>query len=1049
MSSVVTQSLLGQPPEVVQATLGTVQHHQPNPDNQTDLYVFGAGYLRGVFPVQTTGIIGIFRNNLCIALKIVFSKVDPRYDRFIYNREIASRLFERVIGNDYADWQELEAEPRGNTTIHYVYCMGHRTATTWDADALDHTLASDVSIFLDNRCGASDRADLTQPIALVSQTSAGQAFLRRPTAGAVKPMEPVKATDGASFSDLSGNPYEAEVLQAAYTYRVVTGYPDGSFRPAAAVNREQGVAMLISTLQQMAVDGGAIALPPLVTEPPFADVPTEHPSAPAFTLAKTLGLIFGDDDQNVYPEAAMNRAEFIAMVYNGLQAVVELNYGPSQTAAEVIEPVTARGPFADIAGHWSEAIVREMATYGIASPLYEIGSAFGPEEPLRRDYAAAILVRLIEVPRSGVPGAPGRPTQAAVFSDIGTDPYKDEILRAANQHGLVPSADDKTFHPTDALSREQAVAMLVHALQTLVTEPEALKLPTTLSDPPPYLDVTAGVNATKIQFAKQAGLIGDDDGYFRPLDKISRAQLLDLIHRGLEFVVQANFGRAVPLAEALVLPDSAPLPFTDIPDGHPVQGLLPLLTQAGIATPYGETGTEFKPDQPTQRNYGAAALVRLVEMQFAPVPEAPPTPAITFTDLKGSPYSDAILRAANQYKLVAGYEDGSFKPTSPVSREQAVALLVAALKQKVANPAAVLVPDHLTQPPFSDLDLNRWSAPRLHFARRAGLIAGDDRGHFNPEAPLSRAQLIAITHQALRYALWADFGKTTVPIAQMLTPATPYRFEDVPAGHWAAAVIETMAAVGLALPLAEATPNTFAPDLPAQRDYTVATVVGFLEAAYTDTPTPVESLAFLDLASSPYAQDIQRAVSQYQLVAGNQDGRFQPAESLSREHLVAMVVAALRAKIDDPVAVAIPERLSQAPFEDVPVSNPFATRIKFVAEADLITGDRETRLFRPKNDLTRAELMAVVEKTLQAIVTHRFGAGVSLESVTTALDPIPTFTDVAGHWAQATIERLAALGLATPLTVAGEFLPNRPARRDFATATLVRMIELSLMQGEH
>ncbi len=1049
MTSVVASSLLGQPPDVVQAALGAVQHHQPNPDNQTDLYVYGAGYLRGVFPVQTTGIIGIFRNNLCIALKIVFSKVDPRYDRFVYNREMASRLFERVVGNDYAYWQALESEPRSNNTIHYVYCLGHRTATTWDATATDGTLASDVTIFLDNRCGPGDGEELTQPLALVAQTTAGQAFLRRPGPGQLAP-EPVKSPEAVGFTDIAGNPYEADILKAATTYRVVTGYADGTYRPTEGVSREQGVAMLLNALQQMAVDEGAIAPPLPVTEPPFVDIPLEHASAASFALAKHLGLIFGDDDNAVYPDAPMSRAEFIAMTYNGLQAIVALNYGPTTQPGDVVETATARGPFGDIAGHWAEAIIREMATYGIASPRHEIGTAFEPDIPLQRDYGAAVLVRLMEVPRAGVSGGTGRPTQAAVFADIGHDPYKDEILRAANQYGLVPRADDKAFHPTEALSREQAVTMLVQVLQTLVQEPDMLQLPTTLSDPPPYADVTAGVNATKIQFAKQAGLVsGDDTGNFRPLERISRAELMMMIHKGLELVVLANLGRAIPLAEALVLPKPTPIAFTDIPEGADLQGILPLLSQAGIATPYGETGTEFKPDQPTQRNYGAAAMVRLLETRLAtlaaPQPEPPP---ITFTDLKSSPYSEEILRAANQYKLVAGYEDGSFKPGSPVSREQAVALVVDALKQKVVNPRAVLVPDHLTQPPFSDVDINRWSAPRLYFARRAGLVAGDERQRFNPEAPVSRAQLVAIAHQGLRYAIWADFGKTTVPIDQVVAPSTAYPFEDIPDGHWAALLIQTMASVGLALPLASDTPGRFSPDTLAYRDYTVATVVRLLEATYSEATTPVETVKFLDLASSPFAAEVQRAVSQYQLVAGNEDGTFRPAESVSREQVVAMIVAAIRARVDDPLAVAIPPQLAKAPFEDVPISNPFAAAIKFVSDAGIITGDRQTGLFRPKNDLSRAELMAVLDKALAAIVKHHFGEGVSLDAVTTMQESPPQFTDLEGHWARDTINRMAALGIAIPAQPGREFLPDRPARRDFAAASIVRLIELPLTLGE-
>ncbi|MGF1566514.1 MAG: S-layer homology domain-containing protein [Nodosilinea sp.] len=1043
MSIVATQSLLGQAPAVVQSYLGPAQHHQPNPDNQTDLYVYGASYLRGLFPVQTTGIIGIYRSNLCIALKIIFSKVDPRYDHFIYNREIASRLFERVIGNDYAYWHEVEAEPRANNTMHYVYCMGHRIATTWDASALDHTLASDVSIFLDNRCGPSDQADLTQPLIAPPSTSAGQAFRRPQGAGLAKPTPGlVQAAAPDSFSDISGNPYQADILKAVTTYGLVAGYPDGTYRPAEGVTRDQGLTMLVNAIEQMIVSRGAITIPAAVATAPFADVPPSHKSAPQFYFAQQVGIIFGDDDQKVYPDAPLSRAELMAMVHNGLQVVVEANYGPQTAPIDVIEPVATGVAFSDLAGHWGEPMVRALAAYGIASPRPESATTFNPDAVARRDYTAAVLVRLVEVPRAGVPGATPRLGQASVFSDIGHDPYKEDIIRAANQYGLATGYDDQTFHPTEAVSREQAVAMLVTALQILVTDREALQLPAALSDPPPFEDVTAGRNAIKIQFAKQAGLVsGDPDGYFRPLDKLSRGQLMAMIHRGLEFLVKANVGQDIPLTEAIKAPRRSPPGFTDIPAGHPGHDMLSALGQVGIATPYNETGTAFQPDLPARRNFATAAMVRLVETQFAQTRVAQPPQPTLFTDLKGSPYAAEIGRAATQYKLVAGYEDGSFKPRSPVSREQAVAMLVDALKHRVVNKDAVVIPDHLTQPPFADVDLNRWSASRLYLAKQAGMIAGDPQGRFNPEAPLSRAQLIAMAHQTLQYAARVDGGKPNQPIEQLIAadPNQPYTFDDLSSDHWAAAMINAMGTVGLARPLDADAPTRFAPDTPAYRDYAVATAVHLIEAPYAQPGVAPGQGKFVDLADSPYSAEIQRAVDQYQLVTTQGDDRFYPAESISREQVAAMVVAALKAMAKAPDAITLPDSITQDPFRDVPVSSRFAPQIKAVAEAGLLGGDPSTGLFHPKNDLTRAELMTVMAQALTVAVSQNPGAQ---PNPSATAPPGPTFTDIDTHGAQAEIEQMATLGIALPQPPSGhEFSPDLPARRDFATMAMVRLIE--------
>lgn len=847
MSIVATQPLLGQSPDVVQSYLGPSQHHQPNPDNQTDLYVYGPGYVRGVFPVQTTGIIGIYRSNQCIALKIICSKTDPRYKHFIYNREMASRLFERVIGNDYAYWHEVEADPRANNTVHYVYCMGHRIATTWDAVALDGTITSDVSIFLDNRCGPTDNSELTQPIVAVpATTDAGQEFQRRrPAGGGLSAQGAAKPAQEIVFTDIAGNRYAAEILKAANTYHLLAGYEDGTFQPGTVVTRDQGLGMLLKAMEQMITVAGTMVIPDQITTAPFADVPVDHTSVRQFYLAKQTGILSGDKDQNVYPAAPMSRAELTAMVHNGLAVVVEANYSPTTTPGDVIEPVSTAVTFTDIAGHWGEAVIQAMAAYGLATSLQATGSQFGPEAPAQRDYTAATLVRLLEVSFSARPGQETRPIEVKTFPDIGQDIYKEEIVRATNRYGLVTGYDDQKFHPTDPVSREQAVTLLVNAMQNMVANPDTIQIPETLSDPPPFPDVNAGENAPKIQFAKTAGLISSDlEENFRPLAQLSRAELMAMVDQGLTFVVKANFGSAMNLAEVIQTPDQPVLAFTDIPADHWAADLLPDLAQAGIATPFNEASTEFKPDQPCLRNYAAAAMVRMVETKFTSDGSSRPAPAINFSDIRGNPFEAEILQAANQYKLVAGYEDGSFKPTSPVSREQAVAMLVDALKQKIVDKEMLTIPDYLTQPPFTDVDINRWSAPRLYLAKQIGMISGDDLGRFNPEAPLSRAQLMAMTYQALNYGIWADFGPTNQPIEQVFTqdPNHTYTFSDVPSDHWAARMVTPMGTIGLALPFNPAVLTQFSPDTAAYRDYTVATAVNMIAAPYAE-PVPQAPVA--------------------------------------------------------------------------------------------------------------------------------------------------------------------------------------------------------------
>jgi hypothetical protein len=1049
MTSVATQSLLGQSSEVVEKVLGAPRFHQPNSANQTDLYVYSPTYLRDIFPVLTTGIIGVYRNNLCIALKVVFSKTDYRYDRFTYNREIASRLFDRVVGGGYAYWQEIEAEPRDGGLIHYVYCMGSRIATTWDAASSDKTIASDVSIFIDSRCEPNDDSDLEQPITTLPTTpNQDLPFLRPANPVPILPNQTLPTIDTElDFPDIEDNLYKTEILKAANTYHIIAGYDDNTFRPTNSITRDQGLTMLIKAMQEMAVDDGAIVIPDELTAAPFADVPVDHKSAGQFYYAKQQGILSGDDQNNAHPDDPMTRAELIAMINGGLQVVVELNYKPSTMPGQVVEPVATPPAFSDIADHWGKAIIQEMGSFGIASPLNETGSQFAPDTQAQRDYTAAALVRLMELQFRSNPGAETKPLPVKVFPDIANNIYKEEILKAANHYGIVSGYEDGKFHPQDALSREQAVVILVNAMQSLVQDPEAIQIPETLSDPPPFPDVKAGGSATKIQFAKEAGLIsGDDLGNFRPLDKISRAEVMAMTHKGLEFVVNAEYGKPISLAEAIKPSESPTDEFSDVPADHWVTDALTDLRQFAIATPLNEEGTAFKPDQPCLRDYATAAMVRMNEVEFEVVGTTPtPEESITFTDIKGNPYEKEILQAANTYRLVAGYEDGSFKPGGPTTREQAVAMLVDALGSKVNNPEAVQVPDHLAQPPFVDVDINRWSATKIYFAKRAGIISGDDLGRFNPEAQLSRAQLVAMADQTLRYAIWSDLGQNNMPLDQVmaLEDVEQFTFDDIPTSHWGLAAITEMGKVGLALPLKSDEPSKFSPNTMASRDFTVATCVRLIEAPYQEdagTESP-GSMPFIDIARSSYAQEIVRAVNPYRIVSGADDGLFHPAESISREHLVAMLVKGLQQMVDAEY-IDIPGKVTVAPFEDVPAESLFAPQIKFISDAGIMRGDEGTNLFRPKNDLTRAELMAVVNNALNFVVEKRYGDDVALNDVVD-LGEVVAFDDISGHWAEATIQLMSQLQIAQPREQGQDaFEPNKPSRRDYATAAMVNMLEV-------
>ncbi|MEM1310871.1 MAG: S-layer homology domain-containing protein, partial [Cyanobacteria bacterium P01_H01_bin.153] len=613
MSSGGEQRLLGQPLTAVQACLGEALKHQRSADGLTDFYLHGTTYLQDCLPVALAGVISILRQDRCVALRLIFDRQDAQYASFVYTQAIASELFERITGTPGANWQPLAATATANGTEHLIYCLGDAVATTWDAATTDGTIASDVIVYLEQRCAATDVAIASPPDLAMANTATDSAA---PVADAPETEPPTDAapvaaapeteppTDAApvtankTFPDIGDSLYAAAILKAANIYQLVAGYEDGTFKPERAVTREQAITLLLRAMKLMLANPGAISIPDEITTAPFADLPVSHRSARQFYYAKQAGILAGDEQNQAYPDANLSRAGLMTILRSGLQVVVNANYRPAMPLNEVIPASAPAIAYTDIEGHWGAAAIRELTRYGIATPLNEQGQAFAPGVAAPRDFTAAALVRLVELQFQEMPDLETKSAAVKTFSDIGTNPYKEEIIKAANQYGIVAGYEDGKFHPADDLSREQAVTLLINALAYRLP-PAAITVPITLSDPPPFVDVTAGASALKIQFAKEANLVsGDQNGWFRPLDKLSRAQLMAMIHRGLSYCVRHELGTEAPLTTAITPIAAPPAPFSDVPEGHWAYTLINELLPTGIvsAAAADATGTQFQPD---------------------------------------------------------------------------------------------------------------------------------------------------------------------------------------------------------------------------------------------------------------------------------------------------------------------------------------------------------------------------------------------------------------------------------------------------------------------
>ncbi|MGK7947692.1 MAG: DUF3747 domain-containing protein [Xenococcaceae cyanobacterium] len=195
--------------------------------------------------------------------------------------------------------------------------------------------------------------------------------------------------------------------------------------------------------------------------------------------------------------------------------------------------------------------------------------------------------------------------------------------------------------------------------------------------------------------------------------------------------------------------------------------------------------------------------------------DTPPTPppAPSFPDVANDIYRDEIGQAV-ALGFIAGFNDNTFRPEEPLTREQLVSMVIGALD---SVPGIEIQPStQVTVQPYSDVDSSRWSAAKIEWAKQNQIVSGYPDGTFRPDQAVSRAELMAVLRQA------AQFVNTEQGMSPDLKPtAQVNQFADI-SGHWGEDLIQQMSTYcRVASPLNESG-NAFSPNTPAGRNYAAA-----------------------------------------------------------------------------------------------------------------------------------------------------------------------------------------------------------------------------------
>ena len=171
------------------------------------------------------------------------------------------------------------------------------------------------------------------------------------------------------------------------------------------------------------------------------------------------------------------------------------------------------------------------------------------------------------------------------------------------------------------------------------------------------------------------------------------------------------------------------LPFTDVKDGW-YYSSVEYVWERGIMR--GVSDKLFSPFGLTTRAEIVTVLSRLSGDDVEGLSDSQ-----SFKDVvKDKWYADSVGWGVSN-NIVNGYPDNTFRPNSPVSRQELATLIARYMKFKNQS-----FPEKPLVSSFKDQNkISGWAADACETVRLAGIIAGDKNGNFNPISNATRAEI--------------------------------------------------------------------------------------------------------------------------------------------------------------------------------------------------------------------------------------------------------------------------------------------------------------------
>ena len=176
----------------------------------------------------------------------------------------------------------------------------------------------------------------------------------------------------------------------------------------------------------------------------------------------------------------------------------------------------------------------------------------------------------------------------------------------------------------------------------------------------------------------------------------------------------------------------------------------------------GYPGGGFAPGKNMSRAEVTTMFARLLTEQM----EANKSYPASFSDVTSAHWAANYIGYMEQFGIVRGYSNGTFRPNAPITRAEFAA--ICCRFEKLTSGTVT----------FSDVPASHWAAKSIAYAATRGWVTGYADGTFKPGNNITRAEVAAVTCRLLERS--ADEAYIRAHLKEM-----PRVFADMNEQHWA------------------------------------------------------------------------------------------------------------------------------------------------------------------------------------------------------------------------------------------------------------------------